>query len=167
MSNNFSNIIEEAKKYQRKCEVNARAHFLLWENNSKWNKRLGIPVIILTTLVGSTLFASRAIRDSLLLEIVLGSMSLVAAILSALQITLRLADEAEKFKAAGLRYRSMVRQFDLFLFKYSDRINDMNQREKLHIDFKDLIERLDDLASESPSIKDRMYFKALLEIDSD
>ena len=160
-------ILQEAMKYQKKCEINARAHFLQWEDSSNWNKRLGIPVIVLTTLVGSTLFASKALGDSILLEIILGILSIIAAILSALQVTLGLADEAEKYKSAGLRYRSMVRQFDLFIFKYSDKIDDDDTMDSIHEDFEMLVLKLDDLAVESPSIKDKMYYKAASELEEE
>lgn len=163
----MNDILEEARNYRRKCMINARAHFLLWEYNSKWNKRLGIPVVVLTTIVGSTLFASKALEKYYWLELLLGILSLIAAILSALSITLRFSDEAEKYKSAGLRYRSMVRQFDFFILKYNNGQHQSYKLNEVHQDFEDLITKLDDLAAESPSIKDRMYFRAVQEVESE
>lgn len=157
-------IIAKAKTYQRKCEINARSHFLHWEESAKWNKRLGVPVVIATTFVGGTLFATITISNSLWLKVLLGLLSLYAAIMSSLQTMLKFSERSEKFKIAGLRYRSMVRRLDIFIFKCSENIYNKDTQQIALQEFENIALNLDEIAMESPSISDKMYDKAISEI---
>ena len=80
---------------------------------------LGIPVVVLTTLVGTSAFASlsKAHGDSItflgvdpdVVLLVVGTISVLAAVLSSLQTFLRYATRAEGHRIAALRYETLRR----------------------------------------------------------
>lgn len=68
------------------------ARYFNWLNN--W---LGIPALVLSTIVGTSIFASLSEQNvSTTLRVFLGYISLLAACLSALQTFLRFAERAKK-----------------------------------------------------------------------
>ena len=76
---------------------------------------MGIPVIILTTVVGSTVFATMGKSADTLLVVATGFFSLLAAVLAALQTFLNYSTLAEKHKIAATRYGMLRREIEQFL----------------------------------------------------
>jgi hypothetical protein len=80
---------------------------------------LGIPAVILSTLVGTAVFASlaRFTNEEVLLwpKIAVGLLSVTAAILVSLQTFLRYAEQAESHKTAGARYAHLKHRLELLV----------------------------------------------------
>jgi pyruvate/2-oxoacid:ferredoxin oxidoreductase alpha subunit len=78
---------------------------------------VGIPVVVLTTLVGTSAFASisKAQGDSIqgltidpdAVLVLVGTISVLAAVLSSLQTFLRYATRAEGYRIAAIRYETL------------------------------------------------------------
>lgn len=158
----MDDIIGKAQKYILDYSIIGRAHYIAWENAARKNKWLGIPVVITTTIVGTAIFGTLQKDDvPQAWKIAAGLFSLLAAVLSALQTTLKYSEQAEKYKTAGARYAAMRRRLDVFVLKYCD-----ESEEKRHPALKELQEITEEfakLAEESPSIPDKVYDKASLE----
>src|ERR1019366_3514304 len=76
---------------------------------------LGIPVIVLSTIVGTTVFATlqKHVADDgagFSVKLAVGLFSIVAAVLSSLQTFLRLEDRAEKHRLAGIKFGALMRE---------------------------------------------------------
>lgn len=65
---------------------------------------IGTSVVICSSIVGSTLFATLTLSPSVTLNIALGFISLLAAILSGLQVFLRFGERAEKHRGTGSKF---------------------------------------------------------------
>src|ERR1700752_94919 len=69
------------------------AYYVVAEQYRKWNFLLGIPVVILSGLVGTAIFADLQHKITFG-QWIIGSVSILAAVLSSLQTFLRLSEQA-------------------------------------------------------------------------
>lgn len=78
---------------------------------------LGVPAVVLSTLVGTAVFASlgRFADDNALLwaKITIGLLSVIAAVLVSLQTFLRYAEQAENHKNAGAKYAHIKHKLEM------------------------------------------------------
>ena len=166
MEENTNAIIVRAKIYQSRCEKLGRAHHIQSEYLKKWNQRLVVPAIVLSAIVGTTLFVTIILsKDYIWLKVLLGMFSLASAVLATIESRLGFSDTSEKYRYAGSKYRAFARKFDFFILKFSHNMEDEKSRENALSYFKELIEKLEELALESPNIKSSIYKKAKLEIE--
>jgi hypothetical protein len=78
---------------------------------------LGLPVILLSTIVGTSVFSTLQKTelpvDGVDLRILVGLLSVAAAALAGLQTFLRYAERAEKHRVAGARFASLKTKIEL------------------------------------------------------
>jgi hypothetical protein len=98
--------------WYRRARESQFAHFLATEPLVRANFRLGLPVVLFSTLVATSVFASLETAVSLGVRIAVGLVSISAAILSALQTFLRFEERAEKHRAAGGQYGALRRELE-------------------------------------------------------
>jgi len=159
----MEDIIEKAHQYFRNYSIIGRAHYIAWEKAARKNKWLGIPVVITTTIVGTAIFGTLQGSPGVAWKITAGLLSLLAAVLSALQTTLKYSELAEKHKTAGARYAAMRRRLDIFVLKHR---GDSEENRKFALqEFEEIATEFAKLAQESPSIPDKVYDQAALEFD--
>ena len=106
-----------------------------------------MPTVALSAVVGTAVFATLQQQSSFWLQFGVGAMSVIAAILTALQSTLRYQELAEKHRGAGAKYNAVGREIEL-LRTYSE-----ISAEKI----EDLRIRIDSLAFESPHIPQAVH----------
>lgn len=88
----------------------AAAHY------TRMHKAFGIPVVIVTTAVGTTVFSSVGQHEqNVALTIITGLMSLAAAVLSTLQTFLGYSANAERHKISAAKYGMLRRELELFI----------------------------------------------------
>ncbi len=90
------------------------AYYVMAERYRRWNSQLGIPVVILSGLVGTAIFTDleHSIKFG---QWIIGSVSLFAAVLSSLQTFLRLSDSAVEHGAAADWYSAIRRDIEQIL----------------------------------------------------
>ena len=81
------------------------------------NRVLGVPVVVLTTIVGTTVFSMLAKSPDTRIIIIVGLLSMCAAILSSLQTFLGYAGLAEKHGVATDNYSGLRRDVEVQLTK--------------------------------------------------
>ncbi|MCP4113052.1 MAG: hypothetical protein GY749_47245 [Desulfobacteraceae bacterium] len=54
----MEDFIKQAGQYRTDAIYNARAHYKAADIASKWRNRLGIPVVVTTSIVGTSIFAT-------------------------------------------------------------------------------------------------------------
>ena len=94
------------------------AHYNAGRRHARFHLWLGLPVIILGTIVGTSVFATlqqTAEQQSASkgLQITVGLLSVASAILASLQTFLNYATTAEKHRIAGARFASLKHQIEL------------------------------------------------------
>jgi hypothetical protein len=90
------------------------AYYMMAERFTLWNYLLGVPVVTLSGLVGTAVFSNLdgTIKYG---NWVIGSISIIAAILSSLQTFLRLAESATHFGVAADWYSAIRRDAEELL----------------------------------------------------
>lgn len=79
----------------------------------RMNYRLGVPVIILSTLAGSSMFSNIGnISIDTSMQIAIGLSSLVAASLASLQTFFRFSEKAEKHRISASKYGALRREVE-------------------------------------------------------
>jgi len=161
----MKDILSRCQKYQLYCTHIARAHYMVCENAAKWNNRLGVPVTVITAIIGTSIFGTINNDPAIGWKIVAGLMSLSAAILSALQTTFKFSELAEKHKIAGNRFSGLRRQIEFFILKYSDEDKKncdiaFENRDTALKDLEKIIKNYSALAEESPVIPTKIAYKA-------
>jgi SMODS and SLOG-associating 2TM effector domain family 4 len=73
---------------------------------------LGIPIVILTTLVGTSAFAAVTRGASKTARLVVGVVSILAAVLASIQTFLGYGQAAERHRIAATRYASLRRSLE-------------------------------------------------------
>ena len=114
-----------AQDWGKRAVAAQHAHYYLAAGLKKRNLALGIPVVIFTTVVGTSLFASMASTSSDTstgsvglpgwARFAIGSISILAAVLAAIQTFLRFAERAERHAQAADWYSSIRREIEELL----------------------------------------------------
>jgi hypothetical protein len=104
MKDQESDPIELLRKWCSRARKAQKAYFLSSAKLSRLHYWTGIPVVISTTVVGSTVFGTLNAEPSIVAQVTVGGISLVAAILAALQTFLRFAERAEKHRRAAVMF---------------------------------------------------------------
>jgi hypothetical protein len=145
-----SSTEELLQDWYRRARENQFAHYEAIKPLSSGNYKLGIPVAILSGLVGTSIFATLETEADISLRIVIGIISILAAVLASLQTFLRLSERAEKHRAVAVRYGALRRELETAIAKggpYPEKLVD------------GLREKLDSISSEAPEISDRVWKK--------
>lgn len=110
---------------------------------------LGVPVIVLTTIVGTAVFTSIAHgSQSPEVKLSLGLLSVLAAVLSSLQTFMKLPEKAELHRKFGAKYGSIRRRLEQV---YSDREGQQITHQVLEL----LNRELSAIAEEAPDVPDK------------
>ena len=138
--------------WHRRVAAVETGHRLMADRMRHRHLGLGIPVVIFTTVVGTSVFAS--IKDSGAPEPVLyvvGSISLLAAVLSSLQTFLRYATRSEGHRIAAIRYETLRRDMAKMLALPREARGDPEKQ------LDSARQRMDRYAKESPVIGQRLW----------
>ena len=74
---------------------------------------LGLPAIAFSTLVGTTVFATLSKTTDLWVQILVGFLSVFAAVLMGLQTFLKYSELAEKHRMAGAKFANLKHRIEL------------------------------------------------------
>ena len=115
---------------------------------------LGIPVVVLTTFVGTSVFATLQDEVDTSLKIFVGVVSVTAAVLASLQTFLRFGERAEKHRVAGESWASLRREIDEMLALHPTYLAARGDP-KSYLD--DLRKRMNEIGSVSPALPNREW----------
>lgn len=141
-----SSAREVAQDWYERAATVGYGHYRAALRFSRLNFFLGFPTVVLATVVGTSVFASLQKQPEVRWQVLIGTMSIVAAILSALQSFLGYGDKAERHRIAGARYNAVGRELELMLAR---------DRDWQALD--DVRHRIDSLAQESPHIPESVH----------
>jgi hypothetical protein len=136
--------------YER-VAVTQRAHYLSADHYGARKYWLGIPAVVLSTFVGTSVFATVQKQPDFWLQITVGLASVAAALLASLQTFLGYSERAEKHRIAGAKYGALGRELEQL------RASDVPPSAEA---MSQVRKRLDDLAVESPNNPLAIYRKA-------
>jgi hypothetical protein len=153
-SETLNDVIGVAEGYRGTAILHAQAHNIAAERFERKNTYLGVPATIIAAVVGSSIFASLSSNDkNIYLIVTTGALSILAAILSALQTFLKYPEIAQSHKSAKDGYEGIRRKIDIFKLQLagarplsrSDAQNALQQ----------IANQLDELGKTSPIVSTR------------
>jgi len=127
------------------------AHYEAATHFSHRNMQLGVPVVILSAAVGTTVFASVGSNPATLAKIIVGIVSFTTAILASLHTHLKYQERAEKHRIAGARFIAMLKEVEINL---NIPIEDKDELRSWCIDLK---KRWDKLSEDSPTVPAKIF----------
>jgi hypothetical protein len=147
-------ILSKARDFWKFSIVQGNAHYLASETFGARNRWLGIPVTIMTAVVGTAIFATLSRANTIQwLAIATGMLSITAAVLSSLQTFLRFSELSAAHKNAGTSYDEVRRALDLFFLRFGREPD----REAAIKRLEEISKNLDAIAKAAPTIPDRIY----------
>ena len=157
---NDSEILNIIRHYRIASTVKINAHnmcALLFEGRSKL---LGVPAVIISAVVGSSIFASLASDNhNVWIMIITCVLSIGAAILAALQTFLHYAETAQLHKTSASRHESIRRNLNILEIKITTTdITKEKSIELLEIITKEMND-LSDISSNIPGFIDKKAIK--------
>jgi hypothetical protein len=93
-------------------------HLARAEQTRKWSIGLGIPVVVLTTLVGTSAFATLNKATSDEAKFIVGLISIAAAVLASTQTFLGYSQFSERHRIAATRYANTRRTIEVALTRH-------------------------------------------------
>ena len=119
-------VISRAAHYQHRAIARRDGHNELADRNQLYSKVLGVLVTVLTTIVGTSIFASLSKGGSsstggnseVEYKIITGIVSMIAVVLSALQTFLGFHEKSEKNKNASYEYEAINSRLNNFILSY-------------------------------------------------
>lgn len=127
-------------------------HYEMANIFSRRDKWLGIPVIVVTAIIGTSAFLSVVYESlSAYAKVSVGILSIAAAILSSLQTFFKFSEQSEKHRLSAAKYGSTRRKLEV--------IYSQNKLEMEGNYMNALREELDNLANVSPYVPVKIFRK--------
>ena len=145
-------VAELVDRYRLRAHRSGRAQYLAAKHAARMNNRLGIPVVFTTTAVSTSVFATLGSFSNVFWFAITGIVSLVAAILAALQTFFRFGDRSAHHRSAGAQYAALKREFDVLALEIRITPNEVGAAVTR---LSSLAARVSDLDQESPDVPDQ------------
>ena len=124
------------------------AHYQSAKPLVRANYLLGVPVVALSALVGTSIFATLQEQADVGIRIAVGIVSVLAAFLSGLQTFLRFSEGAEKHRGVATRYGALRREIEMI--QATNMTADPKKLDEVR-------ERFDSISMEAPEISDATW----------
>jgi len=149
-------VMQRLFDWECRCAAAEEVHFDVAEELSRRNLFLGIPVVVLSAIVGTSLFASVSGDGvDVWLRIAAGTVSLIAGVLASIQTFLRFGARAEQHRVAAERWAAVKREIEKVRALPSEQVGEANEL------LDDIKARMDQAADKSPAMPKRRWSRAL------
>jgi len=152
-----STVLRLLEDWGHRAEVAAALHYRIAARLSRFNVLLGVPVVIFSTFVGTAVFATLQKTGQVPFKILVGMVSVAAALLASLQTFLRFAERAEKHRVAGTHWAAIRREISEMIALHPT-YPESRGDPKTYLDH--LRDRFDKLAAESPEMGESAWARA-------
>ena len=149
--------MELLRDWERRAAASSETHYHIATWLSKANTRLGVPVVVLTTFIGTSVFATLEENVAVEFRIAVGFLSAAAAVLASLQTFLRFGERSEKHRVSAERWAAIRREIAEMVALHPTYLASRGDP-KSYLD--DLRTRLDKSSSESPEMGDPHWQRA-------
>jgi len=159
----MTDLINIAVRARNKARFAGTAHHMAAERASRKNIWIGVPVVIFSSIVATSIFGSISeAPPSTTWQIITGFVALTAAVLSALQTFFRFAEQSQMHLAAATNFLAMRRKLDVFLVRHSD--SDESSHEKALQELEPMLEELESIGRTAPVVSNTLYHQAKNEV---
>src|SRR4051812_9919492 len=160
----LDDVREQAERLRLGTHRAARSHYLAGKAASATNARLGVPVVVLTAVAGTSIFASISKEPSTGARVATGAVVVLAAVMASVQTYFQLGQRADRHRASGARFAEMSNRLEVLLLR--SRCDDATRSSVLD-EFGALVDQVGATESASPDVPDRFWEQARREEASD
>jgi hypothetical protein len=137
------------------------AHNLAAERAARGQALLGVPLVVVTALLSTALFASLSESRSVGWRLSAAILAAIATVLSAFQAYLKFGERSEQHRTASAAYGQQRRELEMFLL----RLSNVSQDPAVALaDLENLMIKFQPLADRSPRISDSLYQKGRAQV---
>ncbi|NRA39032.1 MAG: SLATT domain-containing protein [Planctomycetes bacterium] len=155
----MDDVLEKAEEYKTNAGRLRLGHYIAAEKASRMNKALGIPSVVVSAIVATSIFSTMSEDVDIMWRISTGIIALVAAVLVSLQTFLNYDDLAERHHKSAARYYNVARRLDIFYLHYHDK--DDSLKDTAITELREITETLAELSSDSPSLTEKVFAAAV------
>lgn len=162
----MNDIEQQLVRFREAAARSARGHYKAAEREEAAHRWFGVPAVLLSAVVATSIFATLTADPAAGWKIVTGVLSLAAAALASLQTFLGHSERAREHRAAAAAYAALRREIELLDLRQSMAVTDP-ERSVEPVTFDELEQirrRLDELGSSSPLIPPRAYALGVTEL---
>ena len=116
----LQDILKTTDDYSLLVCVKEAAHRLTALALRRHERWIGVPVIVSSTIVGTAIFATLQDDDLVGWRIATGLLSVVAAVLAAMQTFFNFGRDAHHHESAAFGFAKLSREFDVFLLQLAE-----------------------------------------------
>lgn len=145
------NADELLTKWLERVRRAQSAHYDSAVRCDRWHFWIGVPLVILTSFIGTSVFVTLQREAGAYIKIAVGLASVAAAVLASVQTFLRFSERAVSHRAAGMRFgalRKEIEHMQAFPPKDPDQTKDLA---------KSLLDKWNKINEESPTANQRFY----------
>lgn len=154
----MEDLLQRARKYSRGAGVTQTGHYDAAHKKGFYHRLLGASSVVLSTLVGGSIF----VRYGDAWPTITAVLALISAVVGSLSTATKFGEEAEKHRVAGANYGDIRRCADMLMLKING--GDIGRDEAL-VELESIGKRMSNLAKESISLPDSIYFPAKKKFD--
>lgn len=142
------------KDWGRRAKESQFCHYEAAKHFARLHYAMGIPVVVLTSLVGTTVYATLQKVVTTPIQITIGAISVLSAILAGMQTFLRFGERAEKHRTLGAQYGAIRRHLEML------KALSVERRGPIEDFLNHIRESLDSLAQSAPDVPPRVWKRA-------
>ena len=146
--------LEMLARWRTNCRRSQIANYNSASRFTLQNLWLGVPTIILSTIVSTSIFATLGKSVDPLVQTIVGMVTVLTAVLVALQTFLKRSELASRHRSTAALYGSVKRQLDQEIAKLEAGENVAQKT------IDTIRERMDALSQEGPVVPDGIWAKA-------
>lgn len=150
-------VLSLMSEWQQRASVSQDAHYVIATRLGRYNLFFGIPVVVFSTIVGTSVFATLQENVVVGWRIAVGIVSVLAAVLASLQTFLRFQERAEKHRSAAEQWAAIRREIDQMLALHPDYLAERSDP-KEYLD--QLRRRMGEVSAQAPEIGDKDWSAA-------
>lgn len=151
---NGKNTIEELDNFKIDCMYGKKTHYNASQRYEKYHKKIGIAVVIMAAIMGTSVFYSISVSELLIARIVTGVFSVSIAVLVLLQTYFHYEKLASQHKSTGDKYLWLMKEAQRLLAYSNDGIITIEQVQK---DLERLSQQVKEIQRDAPTASPKDY----------
>ncbi|MFA5778778.1 MAG: SLATT domain-containing protein [Elusimicrobiota bacterium] len=151
------NTIEELNKFRIDCMYGKKKHYNARDRVATYNRNIGIAIVVLSAIMGTSVYSALSKSDILLAQIIIGIFILLNVILVALQNYLKFEKQALRYNVTADRYLWLMKEAQRLLAYHRDGNKTI---EEVQRELERLYQEVEDIHKDEPETSQVDYQKA-------
>jgi hypothetical protein len=149
--------LEELEKIRVDCMYGKKKHYNARDRYSRYHKRMGIAIVSLTALMGTSLFYTFSESELLFARIATGILTVMVAVFATLQTFFNFEKRALRHKMTADKYVSAMKKSQRLTSYYKDGNKTIDEVEK---EIETLSQEIKYVQEDEPEVSPEDYHKA-------